>query len=124
MKEKLLRRAIREEIKKLNEYQIDVSDDLKSNYREWEYDHDNFDDTMDLANQLSSRHHLDSDEAFEVAADWTGFERKTVVKKPSKARIPQFVIDKVIKLRKSGLSDEEISEKLHIRLSVIQKVEE
>lgn len=56
-----------------NHSRVEVSDDLKSNFRSWEYDNDNKEDTEKLARELKSRHKLTFNEAYEIAADWTGY---------------------------------------------------
>lgn len=59
----------------LNEGFGELSDYLKSDCRSWEYDADNYDDTMKLANHLKQKFpKLDSDEIEKIAADWTGYE--------------------------------------------------
>lgn len=53
-----------------------ASDYLKSNCRSWEYDCDNYEDTNTLAHHLQDKFpNIDSDKAFRIAADWTGYER-------------------------------------------------
>lgn len=53
---------------------MEISDDLKSNFRSWETDCDNAEDTQSLANILSCRYpEMSSDKIYEIAKDWTGF---------------------------------------------------
>ena len=51
-----------------------ISDDLKSNFRSWEYDCDNEADTSKLINNLHERHpDIPIDIITELAGDWTGY---------------------------------------------------
>ena len=51
------------------------SDDLKANFRSWEYDHDNEDDAKGLFDILCERHpDFDKDELEEMAYHWVGLE--------------------------------------------------
>jgi len=53
----------------------ELRDYLKSNCRSWEYDSDNYDDTVSLTNHLQQRFSdLSFDEIFSIAKDWTGYE--------------------------------------------------
>lgn len=51
------------------------SDDLKSNFRSWEQDHDNEESAEELFNILSDRHpDYDEDDLKQMAYDWVGVE--------------------------------------------------
>ena len=53
----------------------DPSDDLKSNFRSWEMDHDNQEDADELAGILADRHpHEDPERLRVMAYNWVGFE--------------------------------------------------
>jgi|LakMenE18May11ns_1017448.scaffolds.fasta_scaffold9773340_3 hypothetical protein len=53
----------------------ELRDYLKSSCRSWEYDSDNYDDTVSLTNHLQQRFpNLSFDEIFNVAKDWTGYQ--------------------------------------------------
>jgi len=53
----------------------ELRDYLKSDCRSWEYDCDNYDDTVSLTNHLQQRFSdLSFDEIFNIAKDWTGYE--------------------------------------------------
>jgi hypothetical protein len=79
-------KEMREQINKVKNYkqfltenrnsQIgELRDYLKSNCRSWEYDSDNYDDTVSLTNHLQQRFSdLSFDEIFNIAKDWTGYE--------------------------------------------------
>jgi hypothetical protein len=79
-------KEMREQINKVKNYkqfltenrnsQIgELRDYLKSNCRNWEYDSDNYDDTVSLTNYLQQRFSdLSFDEIFNIAKDWTGYE--------------------------------------------------
>ena len=54
----------------------DVSDDLKSNFRSLETDHDNEEDAKCLAALLMQRHPINSEEAMEIASEWVGYEQE------------------------------------------------
>jgi len=63
--------------KRLIESFGELSDYLKSNCRSWEYDADNEDDTMKLANHLKEKFpDLNFDRIYSIASDWTGYEPK------------------------------------------------
>ncbi|MCK9415543.1 hypothetical protein M0Q97_02660 [Candidatus Dojkabacteria bacterium] len=50
-------------------------DDLKANFRSWQYDHDNYDDAIGLFNILVARHPKeDEDKLKELAFNWVGYE--------------------------------------------------
>jgi hypothetical protein len=58
-----------------DEYFGYVLDDLKSNFRSWEYDHDNAEDANGLFNILVERHpDEDEDELKDLAFSWVGYE--------------------------------------------------
>lgn len=58
-----------------DEQSSDINDDLKSNFRSWEQDHDNHEDTDKLSRILAHRHtNMNMDEIWKIACDWTGFE--------------------------------------------------
>jgi hypothetical protein len=49
-------------------------DDLKANFRSYEYDCDNADDTNILINELCTRHpEVRESEVREIAAEWTRY---------------------------------------------------
>jgi len=51
-----------------------ILDDLKTNFRKWEFDSDNQKDTNRLATILMSRHGVSFDEAYKYAKHWTGYD--------------------------------------------------
>lgn len=54
---------------------LELMDDLKANFRSWEYDHDNEDDAEGLYHILMQRHpESNSDWVREIAYHWVGFE--------------------------------------------------
>jgi len=58
-----------------DEQSSDIMDDLKSNFRSWEYDHDNYEDTNKLSRMLAHRHpDMNMDEIWNIACDWTGYQ--------------------------------------------------
>ncbi len=58
-----------------DEQSSDINDDLKSNFRSWEQDHDNYQDTDKLSRILAHRHtNMNMEEIWQIACDWTGFE--------------------------------------------------
>jgi len=66
-------------IKKFNEnfyeeQSSDINDDLKQNFRSWEQDCDNEEDTNELSRMLAHRHpDMSMDEIWSIACDWTGY---------------------------------------------------
>jgi hypothetical protein len=53
---------------------MELNDYLKSNCRSWEYDCDNYNDTITLANHLQTIFpDLSFDYVYEKAKHWTGF---------------------------------------------------
>lgn len=57
---------------------IDISDDLKNNFRSWEIDCDDEDSANQLINILQSRHpKLSDDKIKEIAYNWTGYKPET-----------------------------------------------
>ena len=58
---------------------VDISDDLKANFRSWEIDCDNEEDTKTLAYELMSRHHILFKEAYDWACHWTGYEPESEI---------------------------------------------
>ena len=57
------------------EYFGESSDDLKANFRSWEYDHDNAEDANGLFNILVQRHpNEDKGKLKDLAFSWVGFE--------------------------------------------------
>lgn len=53
----------------------DILDDLKSNFRSYESDCDNKEDTEDLTNKLEQRYpKVKREVLFKHAKDWTGYE--------------------------------------------------
>ena len=58
-----------------DEQSSDINDDLKSNFRSWEQDHDNYEDTDKLSRMLANRHpEMNMDEIWQITCDWTGFQ--------------------------------------------------
>ena len=56
---------------------VDITDDLKSNFRSWENDCDNEKDANSLFSTLMTRHpDLDPEKVREIAYDWVGYEPK------------------------------------------------
>lgn len=54
---------------------MDIIDDLKSNFRSWETDHDNEEDANGLFGILIGRHpRLNSDKVKSIAYHWVGYE--------------------------------------------------
>jgi hypothetical protein len=54
---------------------VDVLDDLKSNFRSWEYDHDSIEDVEELTSMLKERHPgTDESKLRQMAMDWCGCE--------------------------------------------------
>lgn len=51
-----------------------ILDDLKTNFRKWEFDSDNQFDTNRLAVILIDRHGVSFDEAYKYAKHWTGYD--------------------------------------------------
>lgn len=51
-----------------------ILDDLRANFRKWEHDSDNLQDTETLTNILKNRHNVSFNEAYEYAKHWTGYE--------------------------------------------------
>lgn len=52
---------------------VDVLDDLKSNFRSWEYDHNTIEDVEKLTSQLKDRHpEVDDSKLRQMAMDWCG----------------------------------------------------
>lgn len=61
-----------EENEEVENYSID---DLKANFRSWEYDHDNYDDAIELFNILVARHpNEDKNKLKEFAFNWVGYD--------------------------------------------------
>ncbi len=60
----------------MNEYvKVELSDELKSNFRSWEYDCDTERMTIKLATILKQRHPAATYElCYEFAKDWTGYD--------------------------------------------------
>jgi len=53
---------------------VDISDDLKANFRSWEKDCDNKEDATTLTYELMSRHRISFKEAYGWACHWVGYE--------------------------------------------------
>jgi hypothetical protein len=54
---------------------MELNDYLKSNCRSWEYDADNYEDTLTLTSHLHQRYpQISFDELFQRASHWTGYE--------------------------------------------------
>lgn len=54
--------------------ELDISDDLKSNFRSWEFDHNNERDAYALSNILTSRHpDIPFEKIQEIAYEWVGY---------------------------------------------------
>lgn len=76
--EKLLQEVHQEIDEEENKIECGISDDLKANYRSWQHDCDNNEDTKTLANQLEESHpETDAKEIWEIAKDWTGYDEFT-----------------------------------------------
>ena len=61
----------------LDEQTSDINDDLKSNFRSWEHDHDSLEDTEKLSKILAHRHpDMDMNEIWAIACDWTGYQEE------------------------------------------------
>lgn len=75
---KMYRKYIKKEKNKADVSEsVNVSDDLKSNFRSWEYDHDNEKDAEGLFAILKDRHPNESDEKLkQMAYNWVGYEEK------------------------------------------------
>lgn len=57
--------------------EVDIMDDLKSNFRSWEIDHDNEDDANGLFVTLMTRHpDVEAEKVREIAYQWVGYEPK------------------------------------------------
>ena len=82
---------------RLNESLVDVSDDLKSNFRSYEYDHDNEEDANGLWNILIERHpDEDPEKLKEFAYNWTGYESKVDESKDSKVLIDNPELEELL----------------------------
>ena len=58
-----------------DEQSSDINDDLKSNFRSWETDHETYEDTDKLSKILAHRHpEMNMDEIWQIACDWTGYQ--------------------------------------------------
>lgn len=63
------------EVNQIAESLVELSDDLKSNFRSWESDHDNYEDAEGLFNILTDRHSdVPVDKVRELAYHWVGYE--------------------------------------------------
>jgi len=71
-----LKKEFYERKREFAQVRTDVSDDLKSNFRSWETDHDNEEDAKCLATMLMRRHPINSEEAMEIASEWVGYEHE------------------------------------------------
>ena len=60
-----------------DEQSSDIHDDLKSNFRSWETDHDNEKDVDKLSKILAHRHpDMDMTEIYNITCDWVGYSEK------------------------------------------------
>ena len=75
---KFIKTTIREFLNENKNQSIgEIRDYLKSNCRSWEYDCDNYDDTVSLTNHIHDKYpELTFEEIFDVVKDWTGYEEK------------------------------------------------
>jgi len=102
-----------------DEQSSDINDDLKSNFRSWEYDHDNYEDTDKLSRMLAHRHpDMNMDEIWNIACDWTGFDdsqnESFLIPKPARKFMPFWKDEEVAltllsELKKMKATPENIS---------------
>jgi hypothetical protein len=102
-----------------DEQSSDINDDLKSNFRSWEQDHDTFDDTEKLSKILSHRHpDMDMNEIWAISCDWTGFDDSQneafLIPKPARKFMPFWKDEEVAltllsELKKMKATPENIS---------------
>lgn len=71
-----IKKEFYERKREFGQVRSDVSDDLKSNFRSLETDHDNEEDAKCLAALLMQRHPINSEEAMEIASEWVGYEQE------------------------------------------------